>query len=179
MLSSSWSAITQLKHDATAAYNANSELLQKYQSLYDAHDRQTKEFYQLNNNYYSLYEDWENSQKLVNEYAATLKKYADTNHEVRPKPDSDAIIIKLETKIKEMEKEREDMVENHRNALIIAADRICAVNQKMDERAEQASPCPTAREDKPRDGPTKPRRRSKRGRQLKLKIPTPTTQRIT
>lgn len=138
MLHGSWNTITQLRSDVKAGHQLNSDLVQSYSDMYDKYNKKSKELHELNTKYYSLYEDWEQSQKLVREYDSTVKRYLIANDDSQCEADPKHIIAELEIKIIQLEEEKLDIVKRHRSALAAAADRIGAADQRMKEATEQA-----------------------------------------
>lgn len=122
MLSVSWASLAHRELEIRTTQTAYRKLLDSYRELQQQQQQTWEELEREKARYYELQIDWETMRELIPEYEAIISM-----------PARDTESDRLEARVHELEREKAEMVENHRNALVIAADRISASERKLDE----------------------------------------------
>ena len=125
MLSVSWVSLAHRDLEIRTLQTAYRELLDSHRELEQQHRQAVEELELGKASYRELERDWDTVGKLIQEYEAIIS--APARH---TEPD------RLEARVRELEREKAEMAENHSNALAIAADRISASERKLDELQE-------------------------------------------
>lgn len=158
MLAVSWDGIALRNRESDMLQKAHHELLESYQELQQQQNQTLSQLETVKAEHNELKADLNIMTKLVNEYQSIFSS---------PVVDMEKT-EKLEARVQELEAEKAELIEAHRNALVVAADRISALERKMAE-GQSLQCCSLGPEGRRSVSPEKKRLRSRR-RSKKAKL---------